>query len=438
MPSITSDARFLGIDLHALWREIRQTWSGMHDWPLLSWLTPAVPVVLLHPVEGQSLWRGESSFPQSSGFLTARFTAVALPEEYVLRREMILPAMAAADVASAVALEARANSPFAPQDLVYGYRVQTPSQGGHRVELALASRRQIGLYLESQSSRLEGVAEPEVWVRNLSSPPTVLEGYGEGLRKAYIRRQRNAGYSLLALAMVLLSVIAITPTLQLRMRALEAAAAYQDAVRRTAPLVKEREGLMQSIETIGALSEVLSGRIEPLKVLDRLTQVLPDDTAVQSFKLQGLKVTLVGVTANASALMQLLGDQPGLRDVKAPSAATRLGGATKENFVIEFMLDPQQFGVVDRPLSGAPSADPLAKSNGSVAPPPVMPSSAAVAPAGAASAAVAPASKAAAPMTSGAGTRAGGATFGGGRASFGGGRVAPASSPAVAASGSAP
>ncbi len=41
--------------------------------------------------------------------------------------------------------------------------------------------------------------------------------------------------------MVLLSVIAITPTLQLRMRALEAAAAYQDAVRRTAPLVKERE-----------------------------------------------------------------------------------------------------------------------------------------------------------------------------------------------------
>ena len=100
------------------------------------------------------------------------------------------------------------------------------------------------------------------------------------------------------------------------------------------------------MEQLGSLAEVLADRIEPLRILDKLTQVLPDDTSVQSFKLQGAKLTIVGLTANASSLMQLLGNQPGLRDVRAPSAATRIPGALKESYVIEFTLDPQLYGVV--------------------------------------------------------------------------------------------
>ncbi|RYH36524.1 MAG: hypothetical protein EON54_19450 [Alcaligenaceae bacterium] len=122
-----------------------------------------------------------------------------------------------------------------------------------------------------------------------------------------------------------------------------------------------------------------------------LTKVLPDDTAVQSFKLQGRKVTVAGITGNASALMQLLGEQPGLRDVKAPSPATRLGASTKESFVIEFTLDLREFGVV--------------------------------APAAAASAAVVPAAAVASPQAALVAVPAPAAPAGGGVASFGG--VAP-------------
>lgn len=159
----------------------------------------------------------------------------------------------------------------------------------------------------------------------------------------------------------------MTPTLQLRARAIEAVHAYDDVVHRTPALVKEREMLLQSVEKLNVLSELLTGRIEPMKVLDRLTKVLPDDTALQGFTLKGQKVTITGLTANASALMQILGEQPGVRDVRAPTPTTRVAGAnSKENFVIEFSLDPQEFGVAVAsapvvaasavPLSATPAA----------------------------------------------------------------------------------
>ena len=74
---------------------------------------------------------------------------------------------------------------------------------------------------------------------------------------------------------------------------------------------------------------------------DLLTQALPDDTSLLNLQLQGLKVTMAGQTTNAAALMQHLSAQPGVRDVRAPSAATKPLGVTKESFSIEFMLDPK-------------------------------------------------------------------------------------------------
>ena len=179
---------------------------------------------------------------------------------------------------------------------------------------------------------------------------------------------------------------------------------------------------MQSVEKLGALSQTLVGRIEPLRVLDKLTTVLPDDTALQSFKLQGTKVTISGDTANASALLQILGAQQGLKDVRAPSAATRMLGAPKESFVIEFSLDPQVFGVVAAPSPAilAAAATSVAPSAGAVPLPASAP--APVATEGVRPPAT-PASPAAAPV----------ATFGG-RATFGGTMPKPPAAPASAVS----
>ena len=371
MQSISSDARFLGVDLKALWQEIRQSWQRSHQWPLFSWLTPAAPVLLLQADAGQSLWLGDKrqlSEPNTAKF---DFVAVELPEELILRRSFSMPLMGEADIAHAVSLEVRTNSPFVAPDLVWEYRAHSVQQGGCTIDLVIASRKQIAAYLASQAGRWEGAASPEVWVCSGKLPPIVLAGYGEGSRNAYAIRRRRAGYALLTLALVLLGCIAVTPTAQLRLRAIEAVQLYEGAIQRTAPLARQREALMQSVEKLGVLSQVLAGRIEPLRVLDQLTQVLPDDTALQSFKLQGTKVVIVGDTVNASALLQLLGEQPGLHEVRAPAAATRMPGAAKESFVIEFTLDPQQFGVVGVPAAALPVSAPEGPVAAVIAPAPV-------------------------------------------------------------------
>lgn len=369
MPTIQTDARFLGLDLSALGRSVRQAWSDMQGSPPFSWLTPDASVILLQQDGGESLWRGGSRRGVSGKGIQAPFVAVELPDELLLRRTLTIPAMGEVDTASAAALQVRTVSPFIEQDLVWGYRTRPGAAGGANfLDLALASRKQIAQYLEAQTKRLGGKT-PEVWVDLAAGAPIVFNGYGEGARLASGARGRWARYGLLASALILMAAIFVTPTLQLRARAIEAVGAYDDVVHRTPALVKEREVLMQSVEKLNVLSELLAGRVEPMRVLDRLTKVLPDDTALQGFTLKGPKVTITGLTANASALMQILGEQPGIRDVRAPTPTTRVAGAnSKENFVIEFSLDPQEFGVALVPQPAAMTASMPASTVTSAAP----------------------------------------------------------------------
>lgn len=423
MPSLTSDARFLGVDIRALWLEIRSAWSDANEWPLLSWLTPPALVRLLQADGAQSIWVNDIEPVRRAADSGIRFAAIELPEELVLRKTLALPAMAELDVSNAAALEARAVSPFQGQDLVWGYRASRKAAGGIQVDMALASRRQVAQYLLAQASRLDPRANPEVWVRRAAGSPIVIQGYGENARKVHAGRMRRWGYALLGSAVVLAGLIASTPTLQLRLQAQEAVAANADVMRRVSPVTREREQLMQSVEKLAALSEVVGGRVEPLRVLDQLTKALPDETALQSFKLQGQKLTLVGVTANAAALMQLLGEQPGVKDVRAPSAVTRLAGTSKENFVIEFMLDPKVYGVSSGAgpvLSQASTADVPDMSQ--VAP--AVPLAAPTLPASTPTQAAAPQPKAPASAASPK------SSFGGGRSSFGGARAASPAKPA--------
>jgi len=421
MPLLTSDTRFFGIDLNAMWREVSRTWRQALRSPPLAWLSPPMPVTLLHAGQGQSVWAGDE--PAAAVRATRNgFVAVELPEDMILRRLLRIPAMGEADLASAAELEARTNSPFAAHELAWGYRRVQPPQGGmYQIEIAMASRSKIAQYLAAMASRLTslGGQQPEVWVRSSTQAlPIILSGYGEARRYARQGRWQAVGHALLALGVVLLCGMAVTPTAQLRLRAIEAVHAYDGIAHRTAPTVGQREALMQSVEKLDALSHMLASRIEPLKVLDRLTKVLPDDTAIQTFKLQGAKVTIAGDTGNASTLLQKLGEQPGLSDVKAPTAAVRVLGAPKESYSIEFTVDPQVFGMPIVALASAPVPVPAPSA-------PVTAASTASAPAAmSANAPAQPQAKPGAP-----------AAASGGRAVFGGTRTAsppvvPASTPA--------
>ncbi|MDF1486405.1 PilN domain-containing protein [Ramlibacter sp. H39-3-26] len=348
MPSIDFSTQLFGLDLRRLWRDTCKAWSRLLQRPALDWLAPPI-TVLLHKPGGTELWQaiGKNLAPARAARLAqVQAWAMEVPDDRVLWRRLTMPSMPAAEVANAVALEADNASPFAREETALGYIVATEAgQRGLRVDLALASRRQIDQYMlvqRKEPGSIMAALPPEAWAIAQDGRPVVLSGFGEALRARLDARGRRIGYGLLAVAVVLVLAIMLTPVIQLRHRAIEAVNRFDDLVARTQPIVQQRSELAQGNEQLADVGTILAVRIDPLRIMERLTQVLPDDTYLQSVSIQGLKITMSGQTANAAALMQLLSSQPDFHDVKAPSAATRPLGAPKETFNIELKLELTQ------------------------------------------------------------------------------------------------
>ncbi|WP_313331151.1 PilN domain-containing protein [Comamonas sp.] len=353
--AISTESRFFGLDLNQLKADILKTWRRAPQWPPLSWLRPAQTLRLV-PAEGAPTVVWESGEPVLKPGREPVFWALELPEHMVLRKTVALPALDPQDCASAAELEVQAISPFAADDLLWGYTELSRSSKGVKLLVVLASRAQTEPYLQAQvaqqlhlqtlkgQSKAESLEQPEVWVFAPERRPVVFQGFGEQARYALGRKRLWWNVAGVALAVLLLAAIAATPTAQLRMRAIEATHAYEGMAAKTADVVAKRDTLIQSADKVAGLSELLAERIDGVQVLSMLTNVLPDDTALQSARIQGSKVTISGLTENASALMQKLSNQEGVKDVRAPSAATRMGGGNKESFTIELGLDAKVFG----------------------------------------------------------------------------------------------
>ena len=367
---MSEQALFLGVNWYDAWRELRKPWQQAHRWPLVMALTPAAPVRLLQADGRESVWsvdaQGATRKQADNG--RTRFAALELPEDMLLRRRITLPALNDEATRQAIELEVRSSSPFAAEDLRWGYRLAgATATGGRPVEAVLASHRQISARLMANAERLRMQSgQPEIWARADAHGHIVLSGYGEHQRAQWSGRVRCLAYALLAVIAALAGAIAITPSLQLRLRANEAANAYAAVLARTAPLTQEREALVRAAEQIQVLNTLVQGRADTVEVLDLLTRVLADDTSVRTLQIQGLKVNIEGQTGNAAELMQLLGRQPGFKDVVAPTAATRPFGATKDNFKIEFMLEPRQ--IADAAPSAAEAASAPAPASAASAP----------------------------------------------------------------------
>ena len=347
MSIATSDLRLFGLQLPALWQDVRQAWRKLFSLPSFAWLAPR-PVVLVSEADGtQALWQaaGTGLFCRQRDALAhqqaASFAAIELPEALVLRRSLALPRLAPAQRRAALELQARTLSPFAPDDLVWSFAESSAGASATpHVELVLASRHAVARHVAGVVPA-PSVA-PEVWVRTGQDAASafVLPGFGEARRQRAQRRSAGLCALLAALACALALALALTPTLQLRQRALGAVAAWAGLVEKARPVVAEREALLAVEGQLQALRQIMGERASPVHTLQTLTQLLPDDTVLQRLQIDGNRITLVGQTADTAALLQKLSNQPGFKDVRAPTAATRTGTG-KEVFQIELTLQPE-------------------------------------------------------------------------------------------------
>jgi general secretion pathway protein L len=400
--------------------ELAAAWQRMQEWPLLARLAPTLPVRLERADGSHTFWLAGAGgvVPAATGkALPGALRAIEVPEEQVLIRRITLPALGAGEIRQAVALDVAAANPFAADDLVWACSTRRTANGMVEAQAALASRRQVSERV-AQATGADGAA-PEAWAWQAPFPPVVLPGFGEARRERAARRGRRLAFGLVLSALALVAAAAITPVLQLRMRAVEANGAMEALVKRSEPAVKQRAALTAMVDAGNAINALLAQRSQPLPVLELLTQALPDDTSLLGLNIQGNKITINGMTANAAALMQQLGARPEFRDVKAPSPATRPLGSPKDLFTIELVLAAPTAADASAAGVSARGAEARAPGVAATAPPASSPAATATAPAAlTASAPSGPPAAATAAVSSPAPARSAGASFGGG-ATFG-------------------
>lgn len=342
---IDNQARLFGLDLSSLGSEWRAAWHGLWHGPWRRWLTPAMPVRLLLPDGSDAIWSSHGRplqfKPDAQALARARFVGVVLPEELLLRRSWTLPPLPEAARQSAVDLELRGISPFAATDALSVHAFEPAPGGKLQVHAALMSRTHVAQYLATQAPRLSKAADPEVWVG--LGPKNAqwrdVPGFGGGRRE-----RRQSLWAALAVVMVMaclavLVAMAVTPTLQLRERALQAQQNFAELQAKAAPAIGHRESLVRHAEMLDSATRSIGQQMPAVQTLDLITRWLPDGTFLTSFQIEGLKVRLAGQTDNAANLMRQLGVQPGVQDIKSPTAAVKVPGLNRETFTLEFTLD---------------------------------------------------------------------------------------------------
>jgi general secretion pathway protein L len=328
-----SSLRLFGLDLAALPGYLREGWAEALRWPALRWLTPDDAVRVLHADGTESVRHGVSARTIAAP-ARVRFAAVELAEDALLRRSLVLPRLADDELRQAVELDVRAASPFPEDEVAWGYEVERGER--LRVDIALTSRKMIEQQVQALAPRL-GDVQPEVWVGG--ERPFVIPGYGEPARLARARRMRLALFGLLSMTALLLAALAVTPTLQLRERAIEAVRKNDELLRVVKPQAQMRDELVRLGEQIRLLGKASEQRQDVVALIDQITRQLPDDANLTRLEISSAgTVRIIGQADNAAQLLQTLGANPAFREVRAPSGIAKAPAGSKEGFTIEFRV----------------------------------------------------------------------------------------------------
>ncbi|MCS4510975.1 PilN domain-containing protein [Xylophilus ampelinus] len=346
MTRLSQDFKLFGLDLGSGMQGLASVVGSLLRGPPFTWMSAAPLVQVLRADGTVDFWQDGRPVAQTTDKTGVRpsFSAVEIPDAYVLRHTSSLPAMPLAQISEALLLEVQSISPFAATNLVWGWCMQPQGPGRLHIDVALASRNHVTRTIKAAAANTSG-CEPEsleAWVMPThvqTGRPIVLQGFGEGARlQDGVRKQRRV-YGLLALSAALLVVLVLTPSVQLWLRARQADAAFAEVQQRTRPVVALRERYVRSTDRLKGVAIAVGESAAPLKVLKLLTDAFQDDTFVQTVQIDGTKVSVTGSTDNAAALMTRLASTAGVMNLKATQAATRQTGAAKESFGIEFQLE---------------------------------------------------------------------------------------------------
>lgn len=299
--------------------------------------------------EPESTKRNERSF---------KGDVLLLKEENFLLRPLTIPLSAMGSVESMAELEAQSATPFSWEKTVWSYFLgdaikKSNSDSNVKFFVILTSKDIIEREVENYYGPEFKSTDIEVWAQTNDKFINLL-GFGE--KKRFSSEQRSVVMLCLSMtvSVILAGALMLTPTLQLRYRALDAIQKF-DLLGQSmgAPMAQRQQLTIAAQETLD-LQKKWDTQISPVHVFAALTRIFPDDTAIHRLEINGNKLAVQGITSNASHILQLISQEPGFLNVKLPNAVNRIGATSNETFTLESDIDPKFFGLFENSLSSDP------------------------------------------------------------------------------------
>jgi general secretion pathway protein L len=246
---------------------------------------------------------------------------LVLPASAGLRRRMTLPAGAADRLRDVVSFEIDRQTPFTPETAAFDARIleRRASDGQLDVEL-------VAVPLTAIQPRLEALGGISSTLAGIDLADGGGAPLGVNLLAPALRRHRadpwRTGNWILGLVAVVAIAAALWQVLDNRRAAADAFQADVDARSAQARTASaRRQALIDAVEGQAYLDQLRRGRPSAIEVLDELTRRMPDTTYLEKVAIENDRLTVIGLSNEASALV---GRLEGSKLWRAPALAGAL------------------------------------------------------------------------------------------------------------------
>lgn len=305
---------------------------------------------ILNPLDGRGRTAGAIAIPES---LSADFLSQIRPRTRGSVFEIVIPGAALMErrldplpresepyVESVVEHQLEALFPWSAKDILHTQVVEKRGDGRIDVTVRATSRSPIDPALSiataCEASQVVLVGSTGAGQRDLTSLPVFL-----GKETSAERARAVARYAVAALLVAAVCVIGWTTFTRW------SAAAELAALERT---IAERRALLVRASTSrevtgrdGLETRKLQG-VPAVVVIERLSELLPDDTYLTDLTLDGERLRISGVTSQAADLVPLLEKSGYFRNASFYAPTTRMAGKATDRFSIEAAILPQHEG----------------------------------------------------------------------------------------------
>ncbi|GGO80140.1 hypothetical protein GCM10011348_16180 [Marinobacterium nitratireducens] len=269
-------------------------------------------------------------------------TVLQVDPRKLLHKRLPLPAVTESRLESVLGFEMDRHTPFKAEDVYFGYRVDRRDVPGQRilVDLYLMPRKRLDdLLKQVRAFGLVPTAVLPAEARTSAEQKT-LNLLPRAMRQGQGRERQRSMRNKVIVGGLLLAMLVAFPLYKRaeRVEALEAALAEPRAAAEQAQRVRaEIEALVDGRQY---LSRLKAEQLPVIFVLDELTRLLPDNTWLNRFELDGQNLRVQGESGSASSLIALLEDSPMFMSVDFTSPVTINPRSRRERFSIEARLEP--------------------------------------------------------------------------------------------------